>query len=459
MSLSSSQANKRKRKIPLWVLIAAVPVVLFIAATVFRSMGMKAAHNGSSFITTEVRLSDIHISISATGTLEPEEVIDVGAQIAGQIISFGKDADGRAIDYGSQVEEGMVLAKIDDVLYAAGVEETQAKIEANKAALKRAEANLVRAKANLARAHQDWKRAQKLGPSDALSRSKYDNYKSSYDIAKAEITVNEAEILQVRAAVRQAKAELTRARRNFEYCTIISPVKGVIIDRRVNIGQTVVASLNAPSLFLLAKDLKEMEIWVAVNEADIGKIKPGGAVSYTVDAFPGKVFHGKVNKIRLNASMTQNVVSYTVVVVTSNDDGLLLPYLTANVTFELDQRDDVLSVPKSALRWNPTPDQLAPELDSAVLEASAGSAVWVAIGSSVRPVKVQTGISDGVLTELRGADIYEGMEVVTGVRVVKKGRGKGGPGSGPSNPFAPKIPTGPGGGSGSGGPGGGGPGR
>lgn len=457
MSSASSQANKRKKKIPLWVLIAAVPVVLFIAATVFRYMGMKAVQNGSSFITTEVRRADIHVSINATGTLEPEEVIDVGAQIAGQIISFGKDADGRTIDYGSQVEEGMVLAKIDDVLYAAGVEETRAKIEANKAALKRAEANLERAAANLERARQDWTRAQKLGPSDALSRSKYDNYKSAYDIAKAEIKVNEAEILQGKAAVVQAQAELTRARKNFEYCTIISPVKGVIIDRRVNIGQTVVASLNAPSLFLLAKDLKEMEIWVAVNEADIGKITPGGPVTYTVDAFPGRVFHGKVDKIRLNAGMTQNVVSYTVVVVTSNDDNLLLPYLTANVTFELDQRNNVLSVPKSALRWNPTPDQLAPGLDPAVLDSSKGTAVWVAVGASVRPVKVQTGINDGVLTEIQGPDLYEGMEVVTGVRAVKNEHRNGGPGNGPGNPFAPKIPSGPGGGSG--GPGGGGPGR
>ncbi len=155
--------------------------------------------------------------------------------------------------------------------------------------------------------------------------------------------------------------------------------------------------------------------------------------------------------------MTQNVVSYTVVVVTSNNDGLLLPYLTANVVFELDQRDNVLSVPKSALRWTPTREQLAPGQNPAVLDLPADNTVWVALGSSVRPVQVQAGISDGVRTEIRGENIYEGMEVVTGVRAFKKGGGRGGPGSGPSNPFAPKIPTGPGGGSG--GPGGGGPGR
>ena len=145
------------------------------------------------------------------------------------------------------------------------------------------------------------------------------------------------------------------------YCTIKSPVKGVIIDRRVNIGQTVVASLNAPSLFLIAKDLKRMQVWVAVNEADIGKIQPGLPVSFTVDAFPGETFRGEVGKVRLNASMTQNVITYTVEVITDNSNGRLLPYLTANVQFELSRLSGVLLAPNAALRWTPPAEQVAPE--------------------------------------------------------------------------------------------------
>jgi HlyD family secretion protein len=169
--------------------------------------------------------------------------------------------------------------------------------------------------------------------------------------------VGEAAILQAKAGLAQAEAVLRRAQRNLGYCTITSPVKGVIIDRRVNIGQTVVASLNAPSLFLIAKDLTRMQVWVAVNEADIGKIRPGQPVTFTVDAFQGETFRGEVGKIRLNASMTQNVVTYTVEIITDNASGRLLPYLTANVQFELSRASYVLMVPNAALRWTAAVDR------------------------------------------------------------------------------------------------------
>ena len=148
------------------------------------------------------------------------------------------------------------------------------------------------------------------------------------------------------------------ARTNLGYTTIKSPVRGVIIDRRVNIGQTVVASLNAPSLFLIAKDLRRMQVWASVNEADIGHIRLDMPVRFTVDAYAGETFHGKVTQIRMNATMTQNVVTYTVVVTTDNSNGKLLPYLTANVQFEMDQRSDVLLVPNAALRWKPQASQM-----------------------------------------------------------------------------------------------------
>ncbi len=443
----------------------ALPILLFVAATILRHFStgppgaMRGAEEENSFITIKLHSDDILVTISATGTLEPEEVIDVGAQVAGQILSFGQDVDNKTIDYGSRVEKDMVLARIDDTFYAAGVSEAKARILGNKATLLRGNANLIKAESNFVRAELDWKRAQHLGPSEALAKSKFDNYKSIYEIAKAEIAVKQAEIEQFKADLAQSEATLHRAQRSFDYCTIRSPVKGVIIDRRVNIGQTVVASLNAPSLFLLAKDLRKMEIWVAVNEADIGKIKPGGNVSYTIDAFPGEKFHGKVRMTRLNAGMTQNVVSYTVVVTTDNKDGRLLPYLTANVLFELNRRENVLTVPKAVLKWTPPVDLISLKYRQ-TYESLQHDLVWVMDGQHLRPIEISTGLSDGVKIEIESMEIYDGLKIVTGLREGKRRRGKekNNPDANKmNNPFAPNIPKRPGGQSGPGGPGG--PGR
>ena len=194
------------------------------------------------------------------------------------IIAFGKDKNGKEIDWGSVVEEGTVLAKIDDSLYAAAVEMAQAQLQQAVANKVSADANVLQMKAKLLQAQQDWGRAQKLGPSDALAQSAYDQYQANYEVAKANLATAEATVEQTKAAVEQAKASLHTAQINLGYCTIKSPVKGVIVDRRVNIGQTVVSSLSAPSLFLLARDLKRIQAWVLVNEADIGSIFKGQPV-------------------------------------------------------------------------------------------------------------------------------------------------------------------------------------
>ena len=259
--------------------------------------------------TAKVARGDLAVTISATGTVEPEEVVDVGAQVAGQILSFGQDVDGQPVDYGSKVAKGTVLARIDPSLYTAEEANVLAQVQAAQAGLQRAQADLVQYQAKLRQAQRDWQRAEKLGPSEALARVSYDAYRSAYETAKANLAVGQAAIEQARAGLAQSQALLSRAKRNLDYCTIVSPVDGVIIDRRVNIGQTVVASLNAPSLFLIAKDLTRMQVLVAVNEADIGRIHPGQPVTFTVDAFPGQAFQGTVGKVRLNAAMTQNVVT------------------------------------------------------------------------------------------------------------------------------------------------------
>jgi HlyD family secretion protein len=437
-----------------------------------------------SFRTVEVKRGDLVASISATGTIEPEEVIDVGAQVAGLITGFGQDKNGKTIDYGSQVQEGMVLARIDDLMYAADAASASAQLEQAKANVTRSQADLGQLKAKLEQARSDWQRAQKLGPSDAMAESAYDGYKAAYETAQANVAVGEATIAQTQGAVLQAEAALKRAQRNLEYCVIKSPVDGVIIDRRVNIGQTVVSSLNAPSLFLIAKDLKRMQVWVAVNEADIGSIHPGQPVTFRVDAFPGEAFVGEVGKVRLNATMTQNVVTYTVEVVTDNSSGKLLPYLTANVQFEVSKHDNVLMVPNVALRWSPTSqDQIAPDARDASADPGRGGpgeaqpaaqpgqpatrpsgarrgnrggrpegsvpaagpaavehkfgTLWVQDGAFVRPVRVRLGMSDGTNTEILSDQLKEGTPIVTGVLRADQSAS-----SEARNPFMPQFPKG-----------------
>ena len=236
---------------------------------------------------------------------------------------------------------------------------------------------------------------------------------------------------QAKASIAQNRAALNTAELNLGYCTIKAPVKGVIIDRQVNIGQTVVSSLSAPSLFLLATDLKRITVWISVNEADVGSIYPGQPVTFTVDAFPNREFKGVVGKVRLNAMMTQNVVTYTVEVNTDNDDGKLLPYLTANAKFITGRRENVLLVPNAALRWVPQPNLIVPETrkkrhgaDSAKQEREGGAesagttqthgTLWVQQGHLVRPVHINVGLTDGAFTEITGKEVTEGMAVVTG---------------------------------------------
>src|SRR6185437_14654049 len=233
----------------------------------------------------------------------------VGSQVNGLIISFGDDANGHSIDYRSPVKANMVLAHIDDATYKADFDTASALVAQAKANKLKAQADVDQAKAKLAQAESTWKRAEKIGPSDALSQNDYDMYKSDYQTAVANVEVAKAELAQADPSIAQAQAGLDKARRNLEFCTIHSPVDGVIIDRRVNIGQAVASNLSVASMFLIAKDLTKMQIWVAVNEADIGQIHPGQDVTFTCDAFPGQTFTGKVGKIRLNAQMTQNVVT------------------------------------------------------------------------------------------------------------------------------------------------------
>ena len=409
------------------------------------------------FRTEKVIRDDLLAAITATGTIEPEEVVDVGAQVAGKIKNLGADPrdSSKSIDYGSAVEEHTVLAQIDDAIYRTHVDQATA-------TLAKAKADLLQLRARLHQKEREWARAQTLATRDrsAISDTLYDTAQADYEAAKAALAVGEAVVAETQAALTQAEV-------NLDYTTIRSPVKGVIIDRRVNIGQTVVASLNAPSLFLIAKDLQRLQVWAAVNEADVGQIHPGQRVTFTVDAHPDEQFHGQVVQTRLNATMTQNVVTYTVVVSTDNSAGKLLPYLTANLQFEVGRREQVPVVPNAALRWQPRKDQIdptfqegpeanpvppnaAPESTSAPTTAAASDAsaaatasaaankrnrgkVWVVSGSHVRPVTLELGMSSGTHTEITGGELEVGGDVVIGEETADAAPATA------ASPFAPQM--------------------
>lgn len=386
------------------------------------------------YTTEKLTRGTIASTISASGTLEPEELIDVGAQVSGQIISFGKDTAGNTIDYRSNVTNGMVLAKLDDVTYIADLEVAQASYSNALANVTAAKATAQQAEARLWQAEKDWNRAQKIGVGPALSQSAFDNYQASYKIALADKVAAQAKTQQAEAQVVQAKANVEKAERNLGYCTISSPVDGVVIDRRVNLGQTVVSSMSVSSMFLVAKKLDKMQIWAAVNEADVGSIKEGMSVSFSVDSFPGKEYKGTVKRIRYNATITSNVVTYTVEIDVDNKDMELIPYLTANVLFEIEKADNALIIPARAIRWRPagtpTPKLSANEAFVYVKEANG----------SIKPIKVKVLLNNGTSAAIEASELIEGMEIITSSKLVAANEKQAELDEGNKNPFMPSMP-------------------
>jgi len=377
-----------------------------------------------SFRTLPVSRGDLSVNFTTTGFVEPVETIDVGAQIVGSIKQLGPDPDrpGKTVDYRTRVKAGGVLAQLDDLPHRAEVDKA-------RATLKLAEAELNHYRARQKQTERDFKRAEQLKDTD--SAAQFENAMAEAEIAKADLAMSEAKVEQAKIALKQAEI-------NLSYTTITAPIDGVVIDRKVNVGQTVVAGMNAPSLFLLARDLAHMQVWAAVNEADIGDVQIGQAVTFKVDAYRDRTFAGKVSQIRLNAGLQQNVVTYGVVVDVENPDGKLLPYMTARLEFDMARRSNVLRVPNQALRWRPTWEQITPSarvgLKSPTLAAAGpdakegageetepkvdvGSpAVWQIVDDGlVRPVFVKVGLSDGIMTEITSKELKPGVELATNV--------------------------------------------
>jgi HlyD family secretion protein len=308
-----------------------------------------------------VKRGSITATVKAVGVLQPEELVDVGAQVAGQVQRLGVDPGDakKAIDFNSRVEAGTVLAQIDPTLYQAGVDRARAQLHKAQAALKLAEAKSVQT-------DREAQRARELSKRQAITREDSDHARGRQEIARAE-----AEL--ARADVELAQAGLKEAEANLAYTAIRAPIKGVIIDRRVNVGQNVVTGLNAPSLFIIARDVKRLQVWAMVKEADVGRIKSGQTVHFTVDAFPNEHFNGAVAaEPRLNATMTQNAVTYTVVINVEATNIKLLPYMTAHIEIVTAEPGNTSRPPRKTGAGQPGATKVPPKVMTYVARAAAG---------------------------------------------------------------------------------------
>jgi HlyD family secretion protein len=431
------------------IVIAALLLVAVGGGAYFYWQGQSAGM--TTFRFGEVKRGRLEATVGSTGTLQAREQVDIGAQVAGAIIQIGVDPNTKSgiVDWGSEVkapvydengnlkEKGTLLARIDPALYDAQVKSATAQVASSKA-------DLLQKTATLHQATADWNRTQKLFLTGGVAQAEYDNFKAAFEIAQANVEVSKANI-------GVSEASLNTAQTNLRYTEIRAPVDGTVVDRRVNVGQTVVASLSAPSLFLIAKDLTKMEVWATVNEVDVLKIKKSQPVKFTVDAQPNKTYRGEVVPqgnlpFRLNAVMNSNVVTYTVVVSVDNKDGNLKPYLTANLSFILADKKDALLVPNAALRWQPLKSQITPDqrdsyyslkgkkINSADGDYVEHGFVWVADPDGfVRYIELETGYSDNVNTEvlkvMGGGSLPEKTLLVIG-----EGKPEAAPANG-ANPF------------------------
>jgi len=363
-------------------------------------IGMLVYQKGFAKETTAYRFAtisrgDIKATVSATGTLNAVTTVSVGTQVSGQILDL-------LVDYNDHVKKGQLLARIDPTLA------TQAVVDA--------QANLEKAQAQAQMASRDYSRNRELLDAGLVARSAYEQTQSSAEVASA--------------GVKSARIALDRARQNLAYTNIYAPIDGVVVERNVQQGQTVAASLSAPQLFLIANDLSQMEILAQVSESDIAQIKQGQTAEFTVQALTGQTFEGTVRQVRLQSTTQDNVVNYTVVVATDNSRGKLLPGMTARVNFLTKSAEDVLTVPNAALRFRPTGASAAATPAKTTTNANGaaqsgqrqrgngsrrgGTLYTLDANGKLQPVQVQTGITDGTTTEVRGNAIKEGMKVVAG---------------------------------------------
>src|SRR5439155_1028511 len=353
---------------------ALIAAGLVIVAAIVAFSARKQRTTASQYFTAQVESGPLRKVVNATGVVQTVVTVQVGSQISGQVEEL-------YADFNSAVKRGQLLAKLDPRNFQAQVENARANVAAVQAHVRSAEAevktqaaNSQSAKANLeaARVARDntailFERASELSKSGVVSKSDYDNAKANADSARAKFEQAEAAVAQaeaqgnasaaqleqVKAQLQQAQADLSRAQLNLDYCNIYSPVDGVVISRNIDVGQTIAASLQSPTLFSIANDLSRMQVNASVDEADIGNISDQADVKFTVDAYPNDIFRGKISEIRLSPQTVQNVVTYSVILSIENSELRLKPGMTANITITVDQRDNAVKVPNAALRYTP----------------------------------------------------------------------------------------------------------
>jgi HlyD family secretion protein len=340
-------------------------------------------------ITTEaVTRGSVVSTVAATGTLEAVTTVQVGSQVSGSIEAL-------YADFNAIVKKGQVLARLEPSLFRSAVEQAQAN-------LVRAQADHDRTRVMLTDTESKLARARELAARQLIPANELDTAEVNRATAAAQVKSAEAAVTQARAAVQQAQVNLAKT-------VITSPIDGIVISRAVDVGQTVAASMSAPTLFVLAADLTRMQLNASIDESDLGSITKGQPVRFTVDAYPGQTFRGTVEQVRLNPVVVSNVVTYAAIVSAPNPELKLMPGMTASLTVEVARRDDVLRAPAAAVRFRPTPQVL----EALGASAATGQVLWQQDGESISAVPVKTGLSDGTWTELLDGEITEGTRVVT----------------------------------------------
>jgi len=400
--------------------------LLLIAAALLAAIGYGSyRYIGSGTDQPRYKLAQIESGtltavVSSTGTLNPVVSVQVGSQVSGQIKEI-------LVDFNSPVKVGQLIARIDPETFQLRVRQAEADLEATRAAAAVQRAEVARATANLMDAQRDYERKKMLVEKNFISPADRDKAQTTYDAALAASNVAEAQVRNSQAVVRQRESQLAQAKVDLERTAIRSPVDGIVVKRSVDTGQTVAASLQAPELFIIAKSLTDMQVEASIDEADVGRIRLGQKVGFTVDAFPGRAFEGSVVQVRKAAQVVSNVVSYTVIISAANPELVLLPGMTANVRIVVAYKDKALKVPNTALRFRPPGSADEKSLSSpspgAAPQAGAGGSgasatngrVWVIDeNGKPKPLSVRLGLSDGGMTEIVSGNVGEGTTVIVG---------------------------------------------
>jgi HlyD family secretion protein len=385
------------------VIARSILIVIGLLVVLFGCKG-----DGPSYRTDPVTLGDVQATVTATGTVNAVTTVQVGTQVSGTIKFL-------YVDFNSRVKKGQIIAQIDPSTFESQVQQAEANLHSAQANLDKSETALVDAK-------RTFDRNKELFSKNFIPRSDLDTSETNYDSAKAQLGYATAQI-------EQAKASLDYAQQNLAYTKIVSPVDGVVISRNVDVGQTVAASFQTPTLFTIAQDLTKMQIDTNIAESDIGVVKVRQDVDFTVDAYPDTTFKGKVWQIRQSPIIVQNVVTYDVVIQVDNRDLKLMPGMTANVSLIISTRQNVLRVTNAALRYrfSEQPADAGAYADAKANEKK-GPAVWVLESNKPKRVVITAGISDGMYTEVVSRELKEGQQLI--VESLKKSKTQA-PSSGP----------------------------